>query len=136
MNNSLKGLAHIGVFTADMEGSLAFYRDVLGMEISYQKDLVHPGGTTRLGFVNAGSLIVELIQPSDTKGIIEKENGIVDHIAIEVAGIDGIIQRLKDHGVALESDEAVKLPDLYNGVKNIFFSGPNGERLELFEFSA
>jgi lactoylglutathione lyase len=136
MSGNMKGLAHIGVFTADMEGSLAFYQDVLGMVISYQKDLVRPGGTTRLGFVNAGSLIVELIQPSDTQGIQDKKNGIVDHIAIEVSGIDGIIQRLKDHGVALESPEAVELPDLYDGVKNIFFSGPNGERLELFEFSA
>ncbi len=135
-NKNLKGLAHIGIFTTDMESTMAFYKDILGMEISYQKDLVRPNGTTKLGFVQAGSLILEFIQPADIDGIQDKKGGIVDHIAIEVKDIEELAGRLMAQGVAFETSDVAEVGDLFNGIKNIFFSGPNGERLEFFEYLA
>ena len=135
MNNQVKGLAHIGVFTTDMEESIRFYTEVLGFELIHQKDLVNPNGTTKLGFVNAGGLVMEFVQPADVTGLKDKKAGIVDHIAIEVKEIDDVILRLKDNGVTFETQEKSELADLFNGVSNIFFSGPNGERLELFQYN-
>ncbi len=135
-NDSLKGLAHIGIFTINMENTLAFYKDILGMEVSYEKDLVRPGGTTKLGFVRAGSLVLEFIQPANTEGILDKKGGIVDHIAIEVKDIEGLAGRLRTQGVAFETSDVVEIGELFDGVKNIFFSGPSGERLEFFEYIA
>lgn len=135
-NDSLKGLAHIGIFTINMENTLAFYKDILGMEVSYEKDLVRPGGTTKLGFVRAGSLVLEFIQPANTEGILDKKGGIVDHIAIEVKDIEGLAGRLRTQGVAFETSDVVEIGELFDGVKAIFFSGPSGERLEFFEYIA
>ncbi|MBE3101145.1 MAG: VOC family protein [Firmicutes bacterium] len=135
MNNQVKGLAHIGVYTTDMKESIRFYTEVLGFELIHQKDLVKPDGTTRLGFVNAGGLVMEFVQPADVTGLKDKKAGIVDHIAIEVKEIDAVILRLKDNGVTFETQEKSELADLFNGVSNIFFSGPNGERLELFQYN-
>lgn len=134
MGNLMKGLAHIGVHTADMEKSIQFYTEVLGLELTHQKDLVRPNGTTRLAFVNAGSLIIELIQPADVSGVKERKAGIVDHIAIEVDDIDHVIQSLKEKGVEFNTPEKSVMKDLFNGVSNIFFKGPNGESLELFQY--
>jgi lactoylglutathione lyase len=134
MENRIKGLAHIGVHTADMEKSIQFYTEILGFELLHQKDLVNPNGTTRLGFVNVGGLVIELIQPADVSGVKERKAGIIDHIAIEVKDIDQVILKLKAKGVEFNSAEKGVNKTLFNGISNIFFKGPNGESLELFQY--
>jgi lactoylglutathione lyase len=125
----LKGLAHIGVFTADMDASLDFYCKTLGMELFYSKDL----GTTRLRFVRAGSCIVELISPADYKG--GRGEGIVAHIAIEVEDIRTVVADLRVKGVKFSTPDVAVIPQLFpTGSTNIFLTGPNGESLELYEY--
>lgn len=126
----LKGLAHIGVFTADMEKSLNFYCDTLGMEQFYAIDM----GKTKLRFVRAGSCIVELIGPADYPG--GRGEGVVAHIAIEVEDIRGVVKSLKAKGVKFAAEDVSVIPDLFpTGSTNIFLSGPNGESLELYEYT-
>lgn len=134
MGNMMKGLAHIGVHTADMGKSIQFYTEVLGFELIHQKDLTGPNGTTRLGFLNAGGLVIELIQPADVSGVKERKAGIVDHIAIEVDDIDHVIDTLKGKGVVFNTEEKGVNKQLFNGISNIFFKGPSGESLELFQY--
>ena len=57
MAKGLTGLAHIGVRVSDMKRSLEFYVNELGMELV---DYYDRGGTL-LGFVQAGTCILELI---------------------------------------------------------------------------
>jgi lactoylglutathione lyase len=130
----LKGLAHIGIYTADIEKSTHFYRDILGFEVFYTKEMPNSSGTTRLAFVRTGSCIIELIQPANTDEMGEKPNGAIDHIAIEAKDLDQLVCRLWDEGVAFETDHVIEVPDLFNGAKIIFCKGPNGERLEFFEY--
>ncbi|MGI6705534.1 MAG: VOC family protein [Clostridia bacterium] len=130
----LTGLAHIGIYTADIEKSIHFYRDVLGFELFYTKEITTPSGTIQLAFVRTGSCIVELIQPAHAEEVEGKSNGVIDHIAIEAKDLDQLVCRLWDEGVAFETDHVTELPNLFNGVKNIFCKGPNGERLEFFEY--
>jgi catechol 2,3-dioxygenase-like lactoylglutathione lyase family enzyme len=125
----LKGLAHIGVFTADMDASLDFYCKTLGMELFYSCDL----GKTKLGFVRAGNCVIELIAPEDYKG--GRGEGAVAHIAIEVEDIRAVVAGLKAKGVAFSTPDVAVLPQLFpTGSTNIFFTGPNGESLELYEY--
>lgn len=127
----LKGLAHIGIFTADMEKSLDFYTNKLGMEHYYSLDL----GKTLLRFVRAGSCIIELIQPENYTGG-RTGDGVVAHVAIEVEGIRSVVAGLKAKGVRFNSEDVTVLPGLFpTGSTNIFFNGPNGESLELYEYT-
>lgn len=126
----MKGLAHIGIFTADMKKSLEFYCGTLGMEHFYSAEL----GGTQLRFVRAGNCVLELIQPKDYAG--GKGDGVIAHIAIEVEGIRSIVAELKTKGVAFNTEDVTVLPNLFpTGSTNIFLAGPNGESLELYEYT-
>lgn len=124
------GLHHIGVWTSDIEKSSDFYKK-LGMEPYYQKTL--PNGT-RLAFLSVGSAVIELIQHVDPAPLAARSDGFVDHIALTVKNIDALVERLKEHGIAFDTEKAGDMPTLFaNGAKNIFLRGPSGERIEFFE---
>ena len=125
------GLAHIGIFTTDIEKSIRFYTEILGFENYYSTQL----GATKLAFVKTGSCIIELVQPEDTTATAAHTHGIVDHVAIAVKDISKLVCRLYDEGIEFESDDVISLPGLFDGAKAIFFKGPNGVRLELFEIT-
>ena len=125
------GLHHIGVRTTDLTKTHAFYTDVLGFEMFKRVSLPQPNGTaTEIAFVRLGTLTLELIQPADLTQV-EKETGMVQHVAIAVKGIDGIVEKLKAKGVAFRTEEPVNNEPL--NAKLIFFTGAAGETLELFE---
>ncbi|NLB43423.1 MAG: VOC family protein [Clostridiales bacterium] len=134
MKNRMKGLAHIGIHTEDVTKSMEFYTETLGFDYMDLREVPAPNGVTKLGFVNAGNLIIELVQPADISGIKDRRLGPVDHVAIEVDDIDGIIDNLKNKNVVFNTPEKSNNPYLFNGISNIFFKGPNGENLELFQY--
>lgn len=121
------GLAHIGIKVRDMAASLKFYTEVLGFEKTGEQMF----GTSHLAFLNAGTCILELIQGAQYE---ERTAGQVDHVAVEVKGIEALVEKLKAQGVQFLSDEVKVAPGLLDGVKNIFFVGPDGERFEFFEY--
>lgn len=127
------GLSHIGVYTKDITISIKFYQEFLGFRLEYTKNLVKEDGTTKLAFLEAGNCIIELIQPSKLGLVDQRTAGIVDHVALSVADIDAVISNLKAAGVVFETETATTVA-LKNGAKNVFFSGPSGERIELFEW--
>ena len=123
----ITGLAHIGIKVRDMAASLKFYTEVLGFEKTGEQMF----GTSHLVFLNIGTCILELIQGAQYE---ERTAGQVDHIAVEVKGIETLVEKLKAQGVQFLSDEVNVAPGLLDGVKNIFFVGPDGERFEFFEY--
>ena len=122
----ITGLAHIGIMVKDMEASIRFYRDVLGFELTEQAQV----GASKLAFLNIGTCLLELVQAAD---YAPRPTGVVDHIAIEVTDIENLVCQLTEHRIAFLSDSIATLASLQGGVKNIFFTGPDGERLEFFE---
>ncbi len=127
----LIGLAHIGIYTADMDKTLDFYCDKLGFEQFYSRDL----GTTQLRFVRAGGCILEFIKPEQYDGS-KPADGVIAHIAIEVEDIRAVVAGLKAKGVAFRTEDVAVLPLFPSGSTNIFLTGPNGEALELYEYKA
>ena len=128
--SGILGLSHIGVFVRDMQTSLAFYT-MLGFECYSKAEVPNENGVLKLAFLRCGTCEIELIQPAVYE---ERKDGKVDHIALRVGNIDVIMQRLIDNGVTFEAEEPAVVPALFNnGIKNIFFRGPDGERLELVE---
>ncbi|MBP2663877.1 MAG: methylmalonyl-CoA epimerase [Firmicutes bacterium] len=117
-------VAHIGIVVKNMDKSLEFYTTVLGcrLEESYQDERVH------LAFVKAGQQTIELIQYQEDS-VQVRGAGIVDHIAFAVTDIELEIAKLQQHNVTLLFEQ----PKVVSGKKIMFFTGPDGERLELVQ---
>ena len=125
----ITGLAHIGIHVKDMSRSKAFYVDKLGMEITHDVD---NGSGVNIVIVQQGSMILELIElPNQAP----REAGVVDHIAFAVEDIETLVCKLIEKGIVFENNGDINtLPQLFGGIKNAWFTGPDGERLEFFEF--
>ena len=121
-----KGLAHISIFTDDVQKSEDFYIQNLGFRIYNKKSFPD----FELWFIENGGLILEL-NGQGAKDV----NGKIDHIALEVLGLDAAIEDLREKGVVFETKEPeIVKPNFANGIRNIFIVGPSGERIELFEY--
>jgi len=120
------GLHHIGVHVRDAKISEKFYVETLGFEKTYE---FHNGPTTLI-FVKAGSCVIELIENANKD---DRPVGTIDHIALEVKDIEPFVCRLTEKMVNFDTGEIRENPWLFGGAKNIFFKGPDGERIEFFE---
>ena len=124
MSGKVTGLAHIGVFCKDIEKSKAFYAN-LGFTVDKEENV-----GIRLAFLSAGNCLVELVEQKD---IPARTAGIVDHIAMVVDSVDEAIKNAHNHGIEVDASTVASM-DILGGIKNVFFEGPDGERLEFFEY--
>jgi lactoylglutathione lyase len=124
---AVKKLEHVGVMVSDLEVSIGFYQDVLGLDLLDRFDANESTGLAFLGDGGSGQVIIELICGKDNTF---PDEGKVHHIAFTVDDIEGEIERLRSLKVHFTNDE---ISTLANGSKYIFFKGPDGETLELFQ---
>ena len=120
----ITGLAHIGVFVKDMAKSVDFYKG-LGFNLDKEEEI-----GVKLAFLSAGTCLIELVEKSD---IPTRGTGVIDHIAVEVDDLDAAIENAKAQGIAVDAAKIGTAPIL-GGIRNVFFEGPDGERLEFFEY--
>ena len=123
----MKKLEHIGVMVKNMDESIRFYTETIGMRLDRRVPLNESLELAFLTFPGQENIEVELIGRFD--GTLT-ENGIVNHIAFTVDDIEGEIARLKAAGVTMIDNEP---RTILHGIKIAFFYGPNGEKLELFQ---
>ncbi|MDD4802014.1 MAG: VOC family protein [Syntrophomonas sp.] len=118
-------LSHLGIIVKNCELSARFYCENLGCTITGTM------ANEQLEVVNlqSGSLTIELLEYLETPSSI-REAGALDHLAFAVSDIHAVIAELKEKGIAFLTD---KPRDAMNGKKIIFFTGPDGERIELVE---
>lgn len=134
---------HTGISVTDMERSLGFYRDVLGLELVMDMDVDrHAGLDTVVGMTDtvgrvvmlaAGDSLVELWcyanpsgrpLPTDYK---PADKGVT-HVALEVDDVDAMHRRVVDAGFRAKSTPV----DL--GIhKTCYVHGPDDEIIELLE---
>jgi len=134
--DNIKGLAHIGILTLDAEKSKDFYINNLGFKFDYETILHKSDGSSKkLLFVKLNNVMLEFIESSDKTNPI-CNSGVIDHISFEVENIHKICEQLIQKGIVFKTPQPINLPDVYNGAKIIFLEGPNGETLELFEYTS
>ncbi len=99
---------HIAILVNDMEDSLAFWRDALGLDLTAVQD--NPTELAEIAFMPAGDSEVELVRPTtDDSGLaryLEKRGPGMHHICLEVDDIDGMLVQLKEKGVQLINETA------------------------------
>ena len=94
-------MLHTMLRVGDLERSIAFYTELLGMQLLRRKD--YPGGRFTLAFVGYGSeresTVLELTHNWDPESYDGGRN--FGHLAYQVDNIYDACQRLLDHGVTI-----------------------------------
>ncbi len=121
----LRKIEHVGIQVRDLDRSLKFYTDVLGLTLRRR---VRLNDTTELAFLPLGDSEIELICKS-TEYTFAKE-GIVHHLTFRVDDVAAALEHLRNNGVQLIHEQPLFLENL--GTRIAFFWGPDGEKLELF----
>lgn len=126
---------HIAIAVNDIEESLAFWQDALGLSLSHIEDV--PSQKATVALIPTGDSEVELVRPTDeTTGVAKflKERGPgMHHLCLEVDDIDGMLEQLKQKGVRLINETAQVLP----GRKMAFIhpKSANGVLVELYQMT-
>lgn len=130
----IKSIHHVAVVVDDMEKSLTFWRDALGMELHELRDV--PAEKSQVAFLPLAGAEVELVMPtSDDSGIakyLTKRGPGMHHICLEVDDIDGMLAQLKEKSVRLINEEPRAAAD---GKKYVFIhpESTGGVLVELYQ---
>jgi lactoylglutathione lyase len=144
---SIEGVSHFGIQVASLERSIAFYRDLLGLEMiahwvrdqPYIQDLVgYPGVELQVAvfrFPNSGSFLEVLEYRNVEKHAVDTStaNPGTAHFCLYVPDLDALHERLLAAGVEFVS--GIKSPTVgpNQGAKAIYMVDPDGIRVELLE---
>ena len=131
---SIIRIDHVAVLVDDLDKTLAFWRDGLGMSVSHLEDV--PAEKSMVAFLPVGGSEVELVKPtSEDSGLaryLEKKGAGMHHICLEVDDIAGMLAQLKAAGIQLINET----PLSGSGGKRYAFVHPksaNGVMVELYE---
>ena len=123
----LRRLDHTLVLTDDIEGTMAFYRDVLGFELGERPPLPFPGYWLYLDEVACLHVAERAAYEAHSSRLgLERVSGPVDHLAFAASDPGELAARLVAAGVpVVENDVSVA------GIRQLFVLDPNGVRIEL-----
>jgi catechol 2,3-dioxygenase-like lactoylglutathione lyase family enzyme len=145
----MKGIHHIGITTADIDRSLRFYRDLLGMRVLGDNRLSRPEVAALLGcdeldlrivdLDTGDGRIVELLQYLQPAGVhvhyTNRDPGSA-HVALSVEDLDRVRARIEAAGGSVISRHPVKAADtegIFANSRLLYVRDPDGMILELVE---
>lgn len=127
-------LDHVGIAVKNLEESLKFYTEVLGLK-STGVEVVEEQ-KVKVAFLPCGDSELELLESTSPDGpiakFIEKNGEGIQHVALRVDNIEGALEYLKEQGIRLIDQS----PRYGAGGAKIAFLHPkatNGVLLEISE---
>ncbi len=130
-----KTINHIAIVVEDMDAALNFWRDALGLPLQKTED--NPTEEVQIAFLPVGDSEIELLRPTtESSGIakyLAKKGAGMHHVCVEVEDIEGVMARLRAHGIELINDVPRLRPD---GVTRYAFVHPKstqGVLVELYQ---
>jgi len=126
----IKCINHITINVKNMETSLGFYRDILGLE---QLNTVNMGDHELIYLALPGGIRLELItyfSENQDLNTMPSDGGIFRHVAFEVDDVIAVEKLLLEHGIEVTL-HVTKVPKL--GVQTILVKDPNGVELEFVQ---
>ena len=145
----MKGLHHVGITVKDLDASISFYHDVLGLEFSNEPSpwfegeelgkAVGVAGNASLRQVSLllGDTTLELLEyrdpPSETTAPLASNNRGASHVAFLVDDIESAKAALEAKGIEFRSPVNVVDEGVLAGWRWVYFSDPDGYPLELVE---
>jgi len=144
----MKALHHVGITVKDLDASIRFYHDILGLEFSNEpsplfegEDLGRgvgvPGAALRQVSLLVGDTTIELLEyktpPSDTLRPLASNSLGASHVAFRVDDIEAAKADLEARGVSFYSDVNVVDEGVLAGWRWVYFEDPDGYPLELVQ---
>ena len=130
-------LDHVGIAVKDLEASLSFFRDALGLEVEAPEEVLSQ--RVRAQFVPVGPSSLELLQAtapdSPITRFVEKRGPGLHHITLRVDDIRAALAHLRQRNVALIDEEPRPGAD-GAGVAFIHPSSAHGVLVELMQPAA
>jgi methylmalonyl-CoA/ethylmalonyl-CoA epimerase len=103
----INSINHVAIVVDDMDKSLTFWRDALGIELHELRDV--PAEKSQVAFLPVAGAEIELVKPtSDDSGLakyLAKRGPGMHHVCLEVDDIDGMMAQLKAKGIRLINEE-------------------------------
>ncbi|HEU5254883.1 MAG TPA: methylmalonyl Co-A mutase-associated GTPase MeaB [Vicinamibacterales bacterium] len=100
-------LDHVGIAVQDIDKSLAFFRDALGLDVEVPEDVASQ--RVRAHFIPVGESSIELLEATASDSAIakyvEKRGPGIHHITLRVGDIGAVLDQLKARGVRLVDQE-------------------------------
>jgi diaminopimelate decarboxylase len=141
------GIDHVSVTCGDLDRSLAFYRDLLGLAVRGRGEA---DGASEFEITGIASpkvrwadlelphgQVLELIEyqrPRGTPSRPEPNDPGATHISLRVPDADVACERLRAAGVSVRSDpHTVDAPGAWHGVRAFYAADPNGVTVELIQ---
>ncbi len=102
-----KRVDHVVIAVADLEASVALYRDKFGLNAS--ETVEPPGMGLKRVNVDVGNAYIELAQPTDEDGplgkFLKNRGEGLYLLAVEVDDLKGTVKALRDKGARIIGDE-------------------------------
>ncbi|MDG2113420.1 MAG: VOC family protein [Actinomycetota bacterium] len=124
--STAQGVHHLALLSSDVERTIDFYQGVLGFPLTELFENRDYRGSTHFFFdVGNGNSLAFFDFPGLDLGPYAEVLGSMHHLAISVTP-----DRMAELRARLE---AADVPIVFEHGSSIYFSGPDGERLELLE---
>ncbi|MGH7332051.1 MAG: VOC family protein [Candidatus Rokuibacteriota bacterium] len=148
---SITGILHTGLTVSDLDRSLAFYRDLLGLELIAQWDSSQPYLRTIVSYPDAELRIallrlpgpagvaghhIELLEyrrPRGTRGDANTYNPGNGHVAFMVDDLDTTYTELRAKGVRFKSAPVDITHGRNTGGRAVYFFDPDDITLEMIQ---
>ncbi len=122
----VKKLLHTRMRVSDMDETIRFYRDILGLEVVERKTSPRGSHLAFLAVPNSDELIELCSFPAS--GQVRVQEDLV-HLAFEVENLDDTIRSLEAKGVKITDGPTMTS----SGSRFIFIDAPDGYEIELIE---
>ena len=144
----MKGLHHVGITVRDLDASIRFYHDVLGLGFVNEPSpwfdgpdlgpaVGVPGAALRQVSLKLGEATLELLEyrspPSQTDRPLFSNSIGASHIAFRVDDIHATKAELESKGINFYSEVKVVDEGVLAGWRWVYFEDPDGHPLELVE---
>jgi catechol 2,3-dioxygenase-like lactoylglutathione lyase family enzyme len=144
----MKAMHHVGITVRDLDASIRFYHDVLGLPFSNEPSpwfegeglgtaVGVPGAALRQVSLLLGDTTFELLEyrspPSETTGPLGSNSLGASHVAFLVDDIVAKKAELEAKGIEFYSDVKFVEEGVLAGWRWVYFQDPDGYPLELVE---
>ncbi|MBU2611878.1 MAG: methylmalonyl-CoA epimerase [Chloroflexi bacterium] len=132
---AIKSIHHVAVVVDDMQKSLAFWRDALGLQMTELRD--NPAEQAQIAFLPVAGSEIELVRPtSEDSGLakyLARRGPGMHHLCLETDDIEAMMAQLKAQGVRLINETPHTGED---GRKYAFIhpESTGGVLVELYQF--
>lgn len=120
-----RGIDHVVLRVADIERSLHFYTEILGLSL---ERIIEDIGVYQ---IRCGRNLIDLCVLKEGKQLADKDERGIDHLCLMVHGdFDKIVSHMKEHGVSITFGPV----ELYGATgfgTSIYVLDPDGHTLEL-----